>query len=162
MLSPIQIRCHIRSKFRPPHSPHNPTPNATFVGCPCETIELQGKRTGAPRGTSTTQEDEWEAIPLTGSLQLHRSGAQSVEEDVVWARLVSCTEAGFLMGGSCGAGRMHVDDTLFEAVGLASRHAYSVLDVRQVDGLGGVALRLLPHLYFPSYYSHYTFLASPQ
>lgn len=38
-----------------------------------------------------------------------------------------------MMGCSCGAGRREVNDAEFKRLGLMTCHAYSILDVRQVD-----------------------------
>ncbi|CAG7733320.1 unnamed protein product, partial [Allacma fusca] len=57
----------------------------------------------------------------------------------VWQTLLSHSEEGFLIGITCGS--PEVSEQEYEAVGLISEHAYSVLQVRSIRGLRLLQLR---------------------
>lgn len=75
-------------------------------------------------------------LPCT-SIDLENSS----DYDLVWARLLSMREAGFIMGCSCGSGKRYVDEEEFRSVGLQIRHAYSLLDVKEYKKQRLVRLR---------------------
>eukprot|EP00466_Bigelowiella_natans_P010502 jgi/Bigna1/70672/fgenesh1_pg.12_\ len=50
------------------------------------------------------------------------------DSDIIFARMVSFKQSGFLMGASCG--NTQAEQQLFKKVGLQMNHAYSILDVR--------------------------------
>lgn len=87
-----------------------------ITGSPCESIVLRNKPGDAPE--------------------------DAVDKDLVWARLLSCRNAGYLMGASCGG---DISDAhlmaSYKQVGLEAQHAYSVLDVQQVEANRLIRLR---------------------
>ena len=66
--------------------------------------------------------------------QLAKNTPELEEMDVIWAKLHSSAEEGFLMGAACGDDAD--DDDEYDAVGLASKHAYSLLEAK-LESLGG-------------------------
>ena len=94
---------------------------STLTGAPCESVPLQASSLSSSciiKGSSSSSSS---------------SSEEAIDVDMIWAKLLSCRSAGFLMSASCGGGNMIVDDASYDRVGLRPRHAYSVLDVQDLN-----------------------------
>lgn len=101
---------------------------ATLTGAPCETITLQPNVSCTSTSPSTTLSSSAnQSEPAPSSTDQY---VEDIDEDLIWAQLLSSRSAGFLMGASCGGGNLQIDEDEFSRVGLRPRHAYSVMDVR--------------------------------
>lgn len=108
---------------------------ATLTGAPCETITLQPNISSSSSLPSTTNNHQSAHDDQSTSDEPNETGPveqqiQEIDEDFVWAQLLSSRSAGFLMGASCGGGNLQIDEAEYTEVGLRPRHAYSVMDVR--------------------------------
>lgn len=101
---------------------------ATLTGAPCETITLQPYVSCTSTSPSTSTPVD--AIPNEPNVSSTDQHVEEIDEDLVWAQLLSSRSAGFLMGASCGGGNLQIDEEEYARVGLRPRHAYSVMDVR--------------------------------
>lgn len=109
---------------------------ATLTGAPCETITLQPNISCTSTTPSTTSNSATDQVQAPNNID---QCIEEIDEDLVWAQLLSSRSAGFLMGASCGGGNLQIDENEYVSVGLRPRHAYSVMDVRDE----GNQLRLL-------------------
>jgi calpain-15 len=87
---------------------------STLTGYPCDSIRLEANTSG--------------------------NDNDAVDLELIWVRLLSMKEAGYAMGASCGRTDIK-DDNVFTNKGLLPRHAYSVLNVKEIQGNQLIQLR---------------------
>lgn len=75
---------------------------------------------------------------LTGApcetINLQPQSNEELDQNLIWARLLSSRTAGFLMGISCGGYDVNIEEKEYEIMGLKHKHSYSILDVKDVSG----------------------------
>lgn len=91
---------------------------STLTGFPCESLKLE---------------------PNPNEDGAGNTASATIDTDMVWAQLISMKDCGYIMGASCG--RSNINDDVFHSYGLLPRHAYSVLNVKEVNGHRLVHLR---------------------
>jgi len=104
---------------------------ATLTGYPCERIETRTARR-ANRGSSAAAE----------VVSAQRAARNVTDPEMLWARLLSFHEAGFLMSASVGTDD-EAERAATEAMGLLADHAYSLLSVVTVPTPRGDVARLV-------------------
>lgn len=113
---------------------------AFFTGCPTERIRLYVPK--ALRRMRAERRDARNARRTQALLQGMEVAADDNEDsgeddDLTWSKLLSCKDAGYLMGVGCTEeGCEKTKQYIVEEMGLQSPHAYGILDVREatVDG----------------------------
>jgi calpain-15 len=82
---------------------------------------------------------------LTGfpciQVEIDSDDHDSVFVDTLWAKLYSALESNYLIGASCGAGKLPVDEKQYRGLGLMAQHAYSVLNVATISNDRLIQLR---------------------
>eukprot|EP00927_Polykrikos_kofoidii_P071203 TRINITY_DN67502_c0_g1_i1.p1 TRINITY_DN67502_c0_g1~~TRINITY_DN67502_c0_g1_i1.p1 ORF type:complete len:1108 (-),score=217.57 TRINITY_DN67502_c0_g1_i1:52-3297(-) len=114
-----------------------------FTGCPVERIQLY-----VPKDVKRRRAERRDA-KIAYRTQLLLQGKQPEDDndedeemendetgDLLWSRLLSFKEAGYLMGMACAGEAIEKTREQVNGMGLQTPHAYGVLDVRevQVDG----------------------------
>ena len=97
---------------------------ATLTGFPCERLELRKARRAHRARSGGAMEDDDDG---GGG-----GGDAAGDPDMIWARLLSFHEAGFLLSASVGGDG--AENAAAEAMGLLADHAYSLLRVVNVAG----------------------------
>lgn len=92
---------------------------STLTGYPCESISLE-----------PGDEHDHDYNHYGHQLDVH----------ILWARLLSMKEAGYALGASCGKSNID-DDSIFTSRGLLPRHAYSIINIRDLAGNQLIQLR---------------------
>ena len=102
---------------------------SALTGYPCESIRLEDD----PNLDVSSSSGNSSAADTTAA-------AEPLDFDMIWTRLLSMKEAGYVLAASCG--RTNVDDDrIFTDRGLLPRHAYSVLNIKEVNGNQLIQLR---------------------
>ena len=108
---------------------------ATLTGYPCERLELRDARRRRHAAAASSK----------GSGDGDGGGggsAETADPDLLWAKLLSFHEVGFLLSASVGASEVGEAEAA-EAMGLLTEHAYSLLRVVDVPRAGGGVWRLV-------------------
>jgi len=115
---------------------------ALFTGFPTQRIRLYLPK--AVRQSRAQQREARRARRMQTLLQGLEVSAQESDDsdenaDLTWSKLISCKDAGYLMGMGCTEeGCEKTKQHIVEEMGLQAPHAYGILDVREASVKGQV------------------------
>jgi len=99
-----------------------------FTGYPTDRIKLYESK--AARQLRERRRDAARLSQMLGGLAEESDGES---DDLTWSRLLSCKDAGYLMGMGCTEeGCEKTKEHIVDEMGLQAPHAYGILDVREV------------------------------
>eukprot|EP00930_Biecheleria_cincta_P044311 TRINITY_DN30430_c0_g1_i1.p1 TRINITY_DN30430_c0_g1~~TRINITY_DN30430_c0_g1_i1.p1 ORF type:complete len:1208 (-),score=259.03 TRINITY_DN30430_c0_g1_i1:36-3659(-) len=109
---------------------------ALFTGCPTQRLRLyvpKAQRAAKDRRRQASQARRMQLLMSGADVPDEPSDDSEDDDDLTWSKLLSCKDAGYLMGMGCSEeGCEKTKHHIVEEMGLQAPHAYGVLDLKEV------------------------------